>query len=72
MRAIVWLVLLLAVGCSTTADAPQGQSDAMTQPLAALMYLWFGFDLDTGASIGGLGSSHWNTDLERTPFQGPS
>ena len=34
-----------------------------SQPLAALMYLWFGFDLNTGASIGGLKSSHWNTDL---------
>ena len=27
------------------------------------MYLWFGFDLTTCASIGGLKSSHWNTDL---------
>ena len=54
MRAIVLLVLLLAVGCSTIADAPQGQGDTVAPPLAALMYLWFGFDLDTGESIGGL------------------
>ncbi len=63
MRAIILVVCLLALGCRSVADVPQGQSDAMTQPLAALMYLWFGFDLDTGASIGGLKSSHWNTDL---------
>ena len=60
---IILVVCLLALGCRSVADVPQGQSDAMTQPLAALMYLWFGFDLDTGASIGGLKSSHWNTDL---------
>ncbi len=61
MRAIILVVCLLALGCRSVADAPQG--DAVTPPLAALMYLWFGFDLDTGDSIGGLKSSHWNTDL---------
>ena len=32
-------------------------------PVAALMYFWFGFDLETGESVGGLKSSHWNTDI---------
>ena len=27
------------------------------------MYLWFGFDVDTSDSIGGLGSNHWNLDI---------
>ena len=31
-------------------------------PFAALMYFWFGFNLTTGESEGGIGSSHWNTD----------
>lgn len=35
---------------------------ASPTPLATLWYPWFGFDMDTGESIGGLGSSHWNTD----------
>ena len=30
-------------------------------PLAALMYLWYGFNLDTREGQGGLGSSHWNS-----------
>jgi len=63
MRAIILVVCLLAVGCRSVADVPQGQGDAVAPPLAALVYLWFGFDLDTGESIGGLKSSHWNTDL---------
>ena len=42
---------------------PASPAPTVAQPLAALMYLWFGFDLDTGNSIGGLKSSHWNTDL---------
>ena len=62
MRAILLAVCLLVLGC-TASDTWKGQGGAETVPLAALMYLWFGFDLDTGASIGGLKSSHWNTDL---------
>ena len=63
MKAIILVICLLVLGCHSVADAPQGRGDAATQPLAALMYLWFGFDLDTGISLGGLKSSHWNTDL---------
>lgn len=63
MKAIILVLCLLVLGCNSVADAPQDQGDYETTPLAALMYLWFGFDLDTGASIGGLGSSHWNTDI---------
>ena len=37
-----------------------GQRDI---PLAVLMNLWFGFDLESGHSIGGLKSSHWNLDV---------
>ncbi len=62
MRAIALLILLLTMGCRPVADMPQGQGDRGTQQFAALIYLWFGFYLDTGKSIGGLRSSHWNTD----------
>ena len=66
MRAFILAVLvvpIMAVGCGSNTDDAQRQSDSPSPPLAALMYLWFGFDLTTGASIGGLKSSHWNTDL---------
>ena len=57
---IALVALLLTAGCDGT--TPQGERIMSNDvPLAALMYLWFGFDLQTGESIGGLGSSHWNT-----------
>ena len=53
------LMVLKATGCGeTTAKEQYVPNDV---PLAALMYLWYGFDLETGEGIGGLGSSHWNT-----------
>ncbi len=66
---------LAAVGCVDTQsdlertienDAPlptlvSGQANGRI-PLATLWYSWFGFDFDTGDSIGGLGSTHWNLD----------
>ena len=51
-----FLLWFLSKGEATTDD----ESDP---PLAALMYLWFGFDLKTGESVGGLRSSHWNLDV---------
>ena len=39
-----------------------GRNATERPPLAALMYFWFGFNLETGESEGGIGSSHWNTD----------
>ena len=55
--AILAAFLVLAeVGCS---NGEQKMPNDV--PLAALMYLWYGFDLHTGESIGGLGTSHWNT-----------
>lgn len=64
MRRCVLLAVtaaaLASVGCGTT---EVGQNMSNDVPLAALMYLWFGFDLRTGESIGGLKSSHWNTDV---------
>ena len=52
------LALACASGCPEPDEAP---GDKAVPPLAALMYLWYGFDLATGESIGGLGSSRWNT-----------
>ena len=52
------VMLLMAAACGDTAEK-EPPNDV---PLAALMYLWFGFDIGTGKSIGGLKSSHWNTD----------
>ena len=56
-----WLTITLAAALLVAAT---GCGDATPQggaPLAALMYLWYGFDLETGESVGGLKSSHWNT-----------
>ena len=50
------LLALAEVGCGNG-----GQKMPSDVPLAALLYLWYGFDLRTGESIGGLGTSHWNT-----------
>ena len=58
---VVGVITLAAVACDWT-TAGNEQNTANGVPLAALMYLWFGFDLNTGESIGGLKSSHWNTD----------
>ena len=62
MQASRWvmpILFVLAVSCSA------GSSDlAPVQPrgdmvnLATLWYSWFGFDLATGDSIGGLKSNH--------------
>ena len=68
MRSMVrqWVLIvamvatLMAVACDDTTEKEPPSNDV---PLAALMYLWFGFDLQTGESVGGLGSSHWNTDV---------
>lgn len=66
-RFALWLVgwtlacALLVSGCSSGSQAPQGETRKVD--LATLWYSWFGFDLNTGQSIGGLGSSHWNTDV---------
>ena len=61
----VAVVVLLAAGCGSDAQRTADQGMTNDVPLAALMYLWFGFDLNTGESIGGLKSSHWNTDVGR-------
>ena len=58
---VVGVISLAAVACDWT-TAGNELNTANDVPLAALMYLWFGFDLNTGESIGGLKSSHWNTD----------
>ena len=54
------VITLAAAACDGTTDKREPNM-AIDVPLAALMYLWFGFDLNTGESIGGLKSSHWNT-----------
>ena len=59
----VTVAVLLAAGCGSDAQRTRDQEMANDVPLAALTYLWFGFDLNTGESIGGLKSSHWNTDV---------
>ena len=65
----VMVVVLAAVGCGAGVPSPTPTPEGEERytpnevPLAALMYLWFGFDLRTGESIGGLKSSHWNTDV---------
>ena len=53
------VVMLLAAACGDTVEKEPSPNDF---PLATLWYSWFGFDLETGESIGGLKSSHWNTD----------
>ncbi|MDP2952082.1 MAG: hypothetical protein Q8O76_02035, partial [Chloroflexota bacterium] len=47
---------------ATPSPSPAKPSDV---PLATLWYPWFGFDMETGECMGGLGSSHWNTDVGR-------
>ncbi len=42
-----------------TVDFPEGPDERV--PLAAVMYPWYGFDMESGESVGGLGSSHLNT-----------
>ena len=67
MHAFHWvmpILLVLAVSCTAGSSDPapaQPRGDVVN--LATLWYSWFGFDLDTGNSIGGLKSSHWNTDV---------
>ena len=65
--AILGIMCLALAGCDGTPGESQDAREARYMPndvpLAALMYLWFGFDLDTGESLGGLRSSHWNTDI---------
>ena len=53
-------LLLAATACGDATRVGE-LSTTSDVPLAALMYLWYGFDLSTGESIGGIGSSHWNT-----------
>ena len=53
---VACLVPAIAVGCSNEVQRTAGDV-----PMAALMYVWYGFNPDTGVSEGGLGSSHWNT-----------
>ena len=55
---IALVIGTITCGPAATEGEPHMASDV---PLAALMYLWYGFDPETGESVGGLGSSHWNT-----------
>ncbi len=68
MHAFRWMmttiVVALLVSCST--ESPPTtliQTGGDDFNLATLFYTWFGFDLVTGESVGGLKSSHWNTDV---------
>ena len=68
MKSIAVVVVLVGVAALAIASCggttvEKERYEPSDVPLAALMYLWFGFDLGTGESIGGLKSSHWNTDL---------
>ncbi len=54
------VAVLMAVACG--GETVEEQNMPNNFPLATLWYSWFGFDLATGHSIGGLKSSHWNTD----------
>ena len=56
--AVAAVALMIACGDNGVEEKRPMSNDV---PLAALMYLWYGFDLATGESIGGIGSSHWNT-----------
>ena len=58
--ALAACLVLTTAGCEQTTQE-QPETAAKDVPLAALMYLWYGFNPDTGFSEGGLGSSHWNT-----------
>ncbi len=65
MKAILLAVLCLALAASCTPELSEAEpvrpkGDFVN--LATLWYSWFGFDMATGNSIGGLKSSHWNTD----------
>lgn len=68
LLSLIALGLLPALGLIACATAPAPRATPTVLPilsghrLATLWYPWFGFDLDTGESVGGLGSSHWNTD----------
>lgn len=44
-----------------TEIAPPSSRGDQPVTLATLWYSWFGFDMQTGRSVGGIGSSHWNT-----------
>ena len=63
--AVLALAGMMLAGDWSNHDEPDNnrQLDEITAfdvPLAALMYLWYGFNIATGESVGGLGSSHWN------------
>ena len=63
--AILGIMCLAFAGCDGTPTEAQEATEAQyvpnDVPLAALMYLWYGFNLETGVTEGGIGSSHWNT-----------
>ena len=67
LNSLTRSLLALAVAAMTliTACGDNGEEKKRSMPadvpLAALMYLWYGFDVATGESMGGIGSSHWNT-----------
>ena len=67
MGAFRWMVLILVtltVSCSAeSSGSTPAQQVGERVNLATLWYTWFGFDLATGDSVGGLKSSHWNTDV---------
>ena len=52
--AALALALTLTMSCGSDRESDSQTENALSDvPLAALMYLWYGFDLDTGESTGG-------------------
>ena len=63
--ALIGVAVLASAGIGCSLFGSRSEEPRATEEvhLAALLNLWFGFDLETGESIGGLKSSHWNLDV---------
>ena len=70
---LVGVVALAAVGVwmAVAKDAPGDERRSMPDiKLGTLMHVWYGFDQDTGESVGGVGSSHWDSTVVVQPMKG--
>ena len=61
--AVIAVQASLTFGCLVSGHGENEQSEQRDVHLAAMLNLWFGFDLETGESVGGIKSSHWNLDV---------
>ena len=70
---MVGAVALLAVAAiaATGAWLSVGSKDGVSEvQLGTLIHVWYGFDPNTGESVGGVGSSHWDSTVVVQPMKG--